>query len=245
VFRLRNGSPERRFQDRHSGSANSVDITRPPSERPVKTATPLLVVTASIALAAPFGCGSPNRPATWAYISPVIMQPNCASQSCHSPGVAAAGLDFSDPDVGYSSLTRLWVWIVEPSKKGEAGCEQRAGTTVCEEPFRPLVTAYDPAQSRLIDLLRGRNAPRMPPDRPLDEADIELVEDWILNGAKKSETDVNDSGLGGVTDAAPNTEAGDGADALDDGSDAPGADGGDAFGDAFTDGSGGGDGGSG
>ena len=26
-------------------------------------------------------------------------------------------------------------------------------------------------------------APRMPPDRPLTEADIELVERWILNGA--------------------------------------------------------------
>jgi hypothetical protein len=201
----------------------------------VKTAIPLLVVTASIALAAPFGCGSPNRPATWAYISPVIMQPNCASQSCHSPGVAAAGLDFSDPDVGYSSLTRLWVWIVDPSKKGEAGCEQRAGTTVCEEPFRPLVTPYDPAQSRLINLLRGRNAPRMPPDRPLDEADIELVEDWILDGAKKTETDVNDSGLGGVTDAATSTDVG-----PEDGGDAPAGDGGAGDGsDALIDGAGG------
>jgi len=200
----------------------------------VKTAPPLLVVTASIALVA-LGCGSPNRPAAWAYISPVIMQPNCASSSCHSPGVAAAGLDFSNPDVGYSSLTRLWVWIVDPSKQGAPGCEQRQGTTVCEEPFRPLITAYDPAQSRLIDLLRGRSAPRMPPDRPLDEADIELVENWILNGAKKVETDVNDSGLGGLTDAASPADATDaGGDA--DGGDALGA-GGDASADAPADGS--------
>jgi hypothetical protein len=31
--------------------------------------------------------------------------------------------------------------------------------------------------------LRARDLPRMPPDRPLAEADIELIERWILNGA--------------------------------------------------------------
>jgi hypothetical protein len=173
----------------------------------------------AIALVAPLGCGSPNRAASWAYISPVIMQPNCASSSCHSPGVAAAGLDFSDPDVGYSSLTRLWVWIVDPHKAGEPGCEQRSGTTVCEEPFRPLVTPYDPDQSRLVSLLRGRNAPRMPPDRPLDEADIELVEHWILNGAKRYETDATDAGVveAGASDdgAATDGAATDGDASLD------------------------------
>ena len=48
---------------------------------------------------------------------------------------------------------------------------------------RPLVTPYDPAGSRVVNMLRARDAPRMPPDRPLPEADIELVERWILNGA--------------------------------------------------------------
>jgi hypothetical protein len=188
----------------------------------VKTASPLLVA-AAFALVAPLGCGSPNRAASWAYISPVIMQPDCASSSCHSPGVAAAGLDFSDPDVGYSSLTRLWVWIVDPNKQGQPGCAERDGTTVCEEPFRPLVTPYDPAQSRLINLLRGRNAPRMPPDRPLDEADIQLIEDWILNGAKRYETDATDAN---VADA-PTADAG-----ASDTSDAASLDAGDADADA-------------
>jgi hypothetical protein len=148
------------------------------------------------------GCGSPNRPATWSYISPVIFQPNCASGSCHDPATAAAGLDFSTPDRGYTSLTGLWVWIVDPSKAGAAGCGHpagtKAGTIVCERMYRPLVTPYDPAQSRLISVLRGRDAPRMPPDRPLDEADIELVEDWILNGARKSESQPSDGGGGDV-----------------------------------------------
>ena len=45
------------------------------------------------------------------------------------------------------------------------------------------MTPYDPAGSRVVNMLRARDAPRMPPDRPLPEADIELVERWILNGA--------------------------------------------------------------
>ncbi len=167
------------------------------------------------------GCGSPNRPATWAYISPVIFQPNCASSSCHSEGTAAAGLDFSTPDSGYSSLTRLWVWIVDRSREGSPGCRQEAGTTVCEEPYRPLVTPYDPQQSRIVNMLRARNAPRMPPDRPLDEADIELVERWILNGAKKNESDAPPPNQQ-VFDASPDApaDAGDASDAAGDSSDA-------------------------
>ena len=160
----------------------------------------ILSVASLFALASFTGCSDQPRPATWAYISPVIMQPNCATGSCHSPAAAVAGLDFSTPDRGYSSLTRLWVWVVDPAKKGQPGCGPAAGTTVCEELFRPLVTPYDPQESRLINVLRGRDAPRMPPDRPLDEADIELVEQWILNGATKDSSGP-DAGApeGGVT----------------------------------------------
>lgn len=184
-----------------------------------------LTLAAFAALASLAGCENRQRPATWAYISPVIMQPNCASGSCHSPAAAAAGLDFSTPDRGYSSLTRLWVWVVDPAKKGQPGCGPAAGTIVCEQLFRPLVTPYDPQESRLINVLRGRDAPRMPPDRPLDEADIELIEQWILNGAQKGPAGVDaaapDGGItqpvdagadGDARDAAPGNEAGGEAD---------------------------------
>jgi hypothetical protein len=183
----------------------------------VKTALPL-VATALVVGAIASGCGSPNRPAEWEYISPVIVEPNCASGSCHSPGTAAAGLDFSNPDVGYSSLTRLWVWIVDRTKEGTTGCGQRDGTTVCERQYRPLVTPYDPAQSRLVSMLRGRNAPRMPPDRPLDEADIELIERWILDGAKRHANDVappQDAGADDANDVSDTGGANDGNDASD------------------------------
>jgi hypothetical protein len=130
--------------------------------------------------------GVDTRPATWGFISPEIFQPNCATTSCHSPAAAVSGLDFSTAETGYTSLTGLWVWLVVPDGGAvPAGvpCEVMSGNLTCEQMLRPLVTPYDPEGSTLINSLRARNLPRMPPDRPLSEADIELVEKWILNGA--------------------------------------------------------------
>jgi hypothetical protein len=116
--------------------------------------------------------GCERRPASWEYISPILFEPNCATSSCHSRASAVSGLDFSDAERGYRSLTGLSATV--------DGKGANAPATL-----RPFVTPYQPQQSRLIQLLRARNAPRMPPDRPLPEADILLVEDWILNGARE------------------------------------------------------------
>jgi hypothetical protein len=77
------------------------------------------------------------------------------------------------------------------------------GKVFCQRQHRPLVTPFDPAQSRVVNMLRAQSAPRMPPDRPLPEADIRLVERWILNGARKSltATDAAAPRDGGATDA--------------------------------------------
>src|SRR4051812_25789676 len=136
-----------------------------------------LVAASAVGGLALAGCGSDtdDRPASWSYISPAILQPSCATGSCHSRAAAAAGLDFSDPHRGYSSLTRLWVWVVDPTRQGGPGCGTvEDGLVVCEHENRPLITPYDPGASRLISMLRARNVPRMPPDRPLPEADIRL-----------------------------------------------------------------------
>ena len=148
-------------------------------------ASPLLLALA-LALAG-LGCdGADNRPAVWGFISPEIFQPNCATTSCHSPAAAVSGLDFSTPESGYTSLTGLWVWLVVPDGGAVppgVPCTTKSGTLTCEQMLRPLVTPYDPEGSTLVNSLRARNLPRMPPDRSLTEADIELVERWILNGA--------------------------------------------------------------
>jgi len=148
-----------------------------------------LTLVGAVTFAGTGGCSQvDNRPAEWAYISPAIFQPNCATTSCHSPAAAVSGLDFSTPENGYAGLTQLWVWVVVPPDGGTAPapgtpCSIQNATKVCEYKERPLVTPYDPAGSRVVNMLRARNAPRMPPDRPLPELDIELVERWILNGA--------------------------------------------------------------
>ena len=130
------------------------------------------------------GSDSDHRPPEWAYISPVIFQPNCATTSCHSKAAAAGGLDFSDPGRGFESLFQLEVWIVDPkATAGQGGCKVAKNAVVCPRPLRALVTPYNPSQSRLINMLRARGAARMPPDRPLPEVDIRLVERWISNGA--------------------------------------------------------------
>jgi hypothetical protein len=149
-----------------------------------------LTLIGAIAFVGAGGCNQvDDRPAEWGYISPAIFQPNCATTSCHSPAAAVSGLDFSTPQNGYQSLTQLWTWVPFPPDAGPAGtpCATVNGTYVCEEKERPLVTPFDPAGSRVVNMLRAHDAPRMPPDRPLAEADIELVERWILNGACSSE----------------------------------------------------------
>src|SRR5205085_12183531 len=130
------------------------------------------------------------------------MQPSCATVSCHSRAAAVAGLDFSDPERGYTSLTKLKVWIVNPDGTAEDGCKNIKGVVVCQRGFRPMITPYNPEQSRIINMMRGRNAARMTPDRPLTEASIALVERWIRNGAPYGE------GAGPISDAGPAAPSG-------------------------------------
>jgi hypothetical protein len=166
---------------------SNVPLFSPRSAKTLRFSLPLpaagLLVCATSLMSA---CGDEDlRPAEWAYISPVIMQPSCATTSCHSKAQAAAGLDFSDPGRGYESLFDLEVWVVEPAATpGPGGCKVAHGTVVCPRPSRALVTPFNPDQSRLVNLLRANGAARMPPDRPLPEADIRLIERWILDGAR-------------------------------------------------------------
>jgi hypothetical protein len=178
-------------------------------------ATSVVIALAMAALAA--GCSNDRRPAEWSYLSPTVFQPNCASQSCHSRSAAVAGLDFSDPDRGYKSLTTLWVWVPNPTETdlNTLSCGKALGEEVCEQRLRPLVTPYDPNESRLVNMLRARGASRMPPDRPLDESDIELVEQWILDGAKRYPSSPSDGAAGDAS-----VDAGVGADAAEAGAEA-------------------------
>jgi hypothetical protein len=152
---------------------------------------------------------SDDRPATWEYLAPVIFEPMCATGSCHGPASAVSGLDFSTPERGYTSLTGLWVWIVDPKGTPEDGCMTMRGTVACQREQRPLVVPFNPAQSRLINVLRAQNAPRMPPNRPLAESDVALVERWILSGALPAAGATRDAGSGDAAGDAASDRPGD------------------------------------
>jgi len=127
-------------------------------------------VTVLAAVTGACGGEEDTRDPVWGYISPAIIQPNCATSSCHSKAAAVAGLDLSTYETGYISLVQL--------KLAPRGMMK-------VEPPRPMVLPGNPDESRVMHMLRADGARRMPPDRPLAGADIALIEQWILNGAKR------------------------------------------------------------
>src|SRR5438132_12749420 len=96
----------------------------------------LLVLIAALGLAS---CGQEDdRDPVWSYLSPVIMQPDCATSSCHNQVAAVSGLDFSTKHRGYLSLTALTL----PTG-------QYAGKS------RQLVVPGNPDQSQVVRKLRA------------------------------------------------------------------------------------------
>lgn len=103
------------------------------------------------------GCGvEDDRPATLEYIHAAIIQPSCAQANCHSSFAKADFYDFG---------------TLEGTRDG----------------FDRLVEPGDGDSSRLILILTspgGEGAPpRMPYDAPLPNADINLIYQWIEEGA--------------------------------------------------------------
>jgi hypothetical protein len=145
----------------------------------------IALTAVALALAAVACSKTDDRPAVWTYISAELFQPNCATASCHSRGSAVAGLDFSDPDRGYASLTALKVWIPDPNGTIGGECQMVGADVYCIRD-RALVAAFNPDQSKVMNMLLARGAPRMPPDRPLPEPDIDLVKAWIEDGARET-----------------------------------------------------------
>jgi hypothetical protein len=102
------------------------------------------------------GCGgsTDDRPPSWSFIAPAIMEPSCATASCHSDIAQRAGVNLSTPNFGYASLVG-----------------------------RNYVVPLHPEMSSLMSLLRADGTRRMPPDFALPERDIMLIQTWIADGA--------------------------------------------------------------
>lgn len=113
------------------------------------------------------GCGgAENRPARWSFIAPAIIEPSCATASCHSAMAQRASVVLDSRDTAYETLT------------------SRHFVVTCNDPAPPTCAQTAAATSEIIVLMRGQGSRRMPPDFALPEADIRLIETWISNGAK-------------------------------------------------------------
>lgn len=117
---------------------------------------PRLAGLAAVLLAVAAGCGgtTDDRPKNWSFISATITEPSCATVNCHSAITQRAGLDLHAPEVGYQRLI--------------------GGS---------YVIPYNADQSSLMVWLTAGGQLRMPPDNPLADADIQLIEHWIDLGA--------------------------------------------------------------
>jgi hypothetical protein len=117
-----------------------------------------LVAVAALVVVTGAGCGGTkeDRPPQWSFISATIIEPSCVTVNCHSAITAQAGVDLSAREIGYYTL-----------KNGAY-----------------LIDNGDPSSSTLVTVLNAQGSMRMPPDNPLPEADIALIEAWIAAGGQ-------------------------------------------------------------
>jgi hypothetical protein len=103
------------------------------------------------------GCagGVDDRPAKWSVIAATITEPSCATVNCHSQITQRAGVDLHAREIGYYTLIN----------------------------GHYVIPGY-PDQSAVISIMNAVGSLRMPPDVPLPNADIELIEEWIAGGAQ-------------------------------------------------------------
>lgn len=108
-----------------------------------------------------------DRPASWSYVHAGLLEPSCATALCHSASAARAGVDLSTSAAAYAVLTGR-----------VCGAPPLPG-----EPVGNFVRPGHPESSRLLYLLRGDRTEVMPPDVPLPDGEIAVIERWILEGA--------------------------------------------------------------
>jgi hypothetical protein len=108
-----------------------------------------------VAAAATAACNQTdnNRPATLEYITEAILQPNCSQSVCHSSYTMERGYSFDTVVASRRSIRDHS--LVQPSDSGA---------------------------SLLYNVLI-RTKKRMPYDAPLQQKDIELIKQWIDDGA--------------------------------------------------------------
>lgn len=108
------------------------------------------------------GCET-EPPDDWSYLYETVIAPSCTTSACHSQLTASGSVELDARDTAFATLT------------GRA-CDDTSAPT-------GYVDAADPRASFLSILLRREGPTGMPPNRPLVEDEILLVESWMQRGA--------------------------------------------------------------
>ena len=117
----------------------------------------LVPVLALALLATACAAETDERPAEFPYIVKAILAPSCATATCHSARTQREGVDLSSVEAAQETFDSL--------------------------PLAPQTG--EPNDSQLLVLLRTTGEERMPVDGPLPDADIALIEAWIVAGAPR------------------------------------------------------------
>jgi hypothetical protein len=161
---------------------NPVPMSSGASRTRILAAVGVLAALSSGALL--LGCGgdTDDRPTAWSYIYPAIIEPSCATASCHSNFTRRAGVNFGLVDEAYYQMVCRHFVTTCPTATMPlpAVCNQPGATSDATCPARAA------ADSQIIHQMRAEGAPRMPPDFALPEVDIQLVERWIALGAQNN-----------------------------------------------------------
>jgi hypothetical protein len=100
-------------------------------------------------------------------IQAALFTPTCATSTCHSNGAQAASLSLADADTSFAELV------------GEFSGQNGQDNVM-------LVAPFDPDASYLIRKMEGTagiSGGRMPPGAAVPQSEIDVVREWITNGA--------------------------------------------------------------
>jgi hypothetical protein len=133
-------------------------------------------------------CGATDdRPRTLAYITETILAPSCASAECHSAFRRQVGDQFDTVDATRVSIVANGLVTLPDDVANPSGSI--------------LIQTLTVGSTSVLDPKSGKV--RMPYDAPMPDADVELIRDWIAQGAHGAQCLANEQGRGCATDRVP------------------------------------------
>ena len=139
---------------------------------------PRPLIAISLALTAA-GCADPEeRSTTFEYLHATIIEPNCATANCHSSVSAAGPVLDQDGDPDTDDCVDVPIDFSTP----ESTCDVLFGPFL----FNGIVSSVlHGTDYGVIDNCHTElnEYPQMPPDRPLPDGEIRLIERWLDESA--------------------------------------------------------------